>query len=370
MAQNGSGYGRDNEPIRRYRRRSRPSGAQSGIIILLSALVLVGVVVFIMSATGTGLFRDPTASTGKPGQTSGTKETVPGTGSDVQTTEPPVTTEPDSDPGAVKYRFVEKDSSESGDGLLVLIDKDHIYKFPKNVTLGNISDSINRKFCQLGTAHVWKLADGTEKREELALRPEVISALNSMMEAYVAATGFDKAIITDAYRSFDFQQALSSKSSSAAGPGYSDYHSGATFYIEAYVDSGIYSLSSLSQAKSSWLKEHMAEYGFIERSPAAKKSVVGYAIPWQLRYVGVPHATYMKENNLCLEEYLNLLAEKHTYSGEHLSVTTPGGVYEIFCVTATDGGIIKLPIPENREYTVSGDNMNGFIVTVKVSDTQ
>ena len=102
MAQNGSGYGRDNEPIRRYRRRSRPSGAQSGIIILLSALVLVGVVVFIMSATGTGLFRDPTASTGKPGQTSGTKETVPGTGSDVQTTEPPVTTEPDSDPGAVK----------------------------------------------------------------------------------------------------------------------------------------------------------------------------------------------------------------------------------------------------------------------------
>ena len=53
-----------------------------------------------------------------------------------------------------------------------------------------------------------------------------------MMEAYAAATGFDKAIITDAYRSFDFQQALSSKSSSAAGPGYSDYHSGATFYIE------------------------------------------------------------------------------------------------------------------------------------------
>ncbi len=90
----------------------------------------------------------------------------------------------------------------------------------------NTARDLDRKFCQLGTAHVWKLADGTEKREELALRPEVISALNSMMEAYVAATGFDKAIITDAYRSFDFQQALSSKSSSAAGPGYSDYHSG------------------------------------------------------------------------------------------------------------------------------------------------
>lgn len=372
MAQNGSGYGRDNEPIRRYRRRSRPSGTRNGIIILLSALVLVGVIVFIMSVTGTGLFRDPTATTGKPGQTSGSKEIDPGTGtgSDVQTTDPAVTTDPGTDPGTVKYRFVEKNASESGDGLLVLIDKDHIYKFPKNVTLENISDSINRQFCQLGTAHTWKLEDGTEQREELALRPEVISALNSMMEAYVAETGFDKAIITDAYRSFDFQQALNRNSSAAAGPGYSDYHSGATFYIEAYVDGGIYSLSSLSQAKSSWLKEHMAEYGFIERSPSAKKSVVGYAIPWQLRYVGVPHAMYMKENNLCLEEYLNLLAEKHTYSGEHLSVTTSDGVYEIFCVTAADGGIVKLPIPENREYTVSGDNMNGFIVTVKVSDAQ
>lgn len=342
------------------------------MIILLSALVVIGAIVFIMSLTGTGLFRDPTASSGnKPGQTSGTKETADSTGSGEQTTEPDVTTDPaGDDTGEVKYRFVEKSAADSGEGLLVLINKDHIYKFPRNVDLVNLSVALDREKCQLGRAHVFKNGDGTEKREELMLRPQVVTAINKMMEAYVAETGFDKAIIDDAYRTFDYQQALSKDITSAAAPGYSDYHSGASFHLGAYVDGGTYELQNLSQAKSSWLKEHMAEYGFIERAPAGKSSIVGYYMQGLLRYVGVPHATYMKENNLCLEEYLDLLAEKYTYSGEHLQVTTADGVYEIFCVTATDGGIVKVPIPQNRQYTLSGDNMNGFIVTVKVSDTE
>lgn len=385
MAQNGSEYGRDNEPIRRYRRRQRPSGARNGIMILLSALVVIGLIFFIMSLTGTGLFRDPTASSGgKPNQSSGTKSdsgsdsesgTGTGTGSGDVTTDPSGTTDSSGDgsgdyTGEVKYKFVEKNASDSGDGLLVLIGKDHIYRFPKNVELVNLLDYLDRSVCQLGGAHVWKTDSGSEEREELALRPEVITAINSMMKAYVAETGFDKAVITDAYRSFGYQQALNKASSGAAVPGYSDYHSGSTFYIEAYVDGRVYALSDLSQAKSSWLREHMAEYGFVERAPAGKSSIVGYYIPWQIRYVGVPHAMYMKENNLCLEEYLDLLAEKYTYSGEHLKVTAADGEYEIFCVTAADGGIVKVPVPQNRKYTLSGDNMNGFIVTVKMSDAQ
>lgn len=367
MAQNGNEYGRNNPPIRRYRRKSRPSGVQSGLIVLLSALIVIGVIVFIMSLTGTGLFRDNSGDKDDSQQSTDSGETTADPASDSQTSEPPVTTDTDTaDPGTIKYKFLEK--SDTGDGLLVLIDKDHIYKFPKNVVLENVTDSINRSFCQLGSAHTWKLEDGTSQREELVLRPEVIKALNSMMEAYVTETGFDKAIVSDAYRSFDFQMALSKGSSAAAEPGYSDYHCGATLYLEAYVDGGIYSLSALSQAKASWLKEHMAEYGFIERFPASKKSVTGYSIPWQLRYVGIPHAKYMYENGLCLEEYLALLTEKYTYSGEHLTVTASDGTYEIFCVTSDDGGIVKVPVPENREYTLSGNNMNGYIVTVKVSE--
>lgn len=53
-----------------------------------------------------------------------------------------------------------------------------------------------------------------------------------------------------------------------------------------------------------WMAEHCAEYGFIIRYPADKEDVteINYE-PWHLRYVGVPAATYIMDNGLCLEEF-------------------------------------------------------------------
>ena len=187
-----------------------------------------------------------------------------------------------------------------------------------------------------------------------------------------AETGFKDAIVTSAYRDFDTQQKLHNNNpSGAALPGCSDYHSGATFMLQGYIDdnSGIFNLSNRAEANASWFKEHMNEYGFIFRYPSDKKTITGYNIPWQIRYVGTPHATYMAANNLCLEEYLNLLAEKYAYAGEHLTVDCADGIrYEIFYVAGADEGVVKLPVPSNRDYTVSGDNKSGFIVTVEVGE--
>ena len=49
---------------------------------------------------------------------------------------------------------------------------------------------------------------------------------------------------------------------------------------------------------------HCAEYGFIIRYPEDKEDIteINYE-PWHLRYVGVPAATYIMENGLCLEEF-------------------------------------------------------------------
>ena len=52
-----------------------------------------------------------------------------------------------------------------------------------------------------------------------------------------------------------------------------------------------------------WLKEHSYEYGFILRYPKGKEYITGIEFePWHFRYVGVPAATYMTENELTLEE--------------------------------------------------------------------
>lgn len=59
-----------------------------------------------------------------------------------------------------------------------------------------------------------------------------------------------------------------------------------------------------------WMAEHCAEYGFVIRYPEDKKEYteVNYE-PWHVRYVGVPVATYIMENGLCLEEFNDELQE-------------------------------------------------------------
>ncbi len=57
-----------------------------------------------------------------------------------------------------------------------------------------------------------------------------------------------------------------------------------------------------------WVTAHAHEYGFILRYPADKTEIttIDYEA-WHFRYVGVEHATYIYEHDLCLEEYITLL---------------------------------------------------------------
>ena len=58
------------------------------------------------------------------------------------------------------------------------------------------------------------------------------------------------------------------------------------------------------------MAEHCQEYGFILRYPADKEDVteINYE-PWHMRYVGIPAATYIMENGLCLEEFVEQLQQ-------------------------------------------------------------
>ncbi len=58
-----------------------------------------------------------------------------------------------------------------------------------------------------------------------------------------------------------------------------------------------------------WLELYAADYGFIKRYPEDKTEITGIINePWHYRYVGVHAAKIMKEENLCLEEYLERYA--------------------------------------------------------------
>lgn len=60
-------------------------------------------------------------------------------------------------------------------------------------------------------------------------------------------------------------------------------------------------------AAGQWLLEHAHEYGFVLRYPEEKQDVTKIIYEsWHFRFVGKTHAKLMKEQNLCLEEYLEL----------------------------------------------------------------
>lgn len=104
-------------------------------------------------------------------------------------------------------------------------------------------------------------------------------------------------------------------------------------------------------------RELAAEYGFIERYPREKEAVTGIGEePWHFRYVGTPHAQIMREKGMVLEEYTEWLKQ---FSREKPFRWRDYSIYYVKGQEET--GIL---IPDNTEYHISGNNVDGFVVTL------
>ena len=105
-------------------------------------------------------------------------------------------------------------------------------------------------------------------------------------------------IVYNDYVARDGKQAADTFS---ARPGHSEHQTGLTIDCNTITDDFGYTDEAF------WLAKHAHEYGFIIRYEKGKEDITGYKYePWHIRYVGSEAATYMYENNLCLEEYLGL----------------------------------------------------------------
>lgn len=109
-------------------------------------------------------------------------------------------------------------------------------------------------------------------------------------------------------------------------------------------------------------REHAAEFGFIERYPKEKESVTGIGEePWHFRYVGVPHAQIIKEQGMVLEEYakwLKQFSEEKPFQWQN---------YRIYFVKGQAETCIE--IPDETKYCISGNNVDGFVVTLAEETT-
>lgn len=68
-----------------------------------------------------------------------------------------------------------------------------------------------------------------------------------------------------------------------------------------------------------WLIENCYKYGFILRYPTEKREItkINYE-PWHYRYVGIENAKFIKEKDMCLEEYIEYLKTMEKNSKEEI----------------------------------------------------
>ena len=157
---------------------------------------------------------------------------------------------------------------------------------------------------------------GIDERIAEPLAAFLTAARNEGYQAYVAA----------AYRNWDFQLShfrnfLATQENAAEAvkhfhaPGTCDHQTGLSVCItaDASCSAAYYRYDNsaiLDTELYQWALEHCHEYGFILRFPEGKEQYYGTPCePGHFRYVGVEAATYIMENDLCLEEFILMYDE-------------------------------------------------------------
>ena len=260
---------------------------------------------------------------------------------------------PDTDiiPASANYEDKKIPKSDLHAGHLLLIDASHPYR-AEELELKDIYSSRkqhDKPESAKGYVYSFYPADMT-----VLLEAETLAALNALADDSYVATGNNDLFI---------------RPSAAYAEDAPDEHTtGRAVDLWGWAGGDVYYApdDAAHTTKFDWIRENYHKYGFILRTcDNACRSDSSY----HFLYVGIPHAYYMHENKLSLEEYLELLRTTHTFNGgdSNLAITTDDGSrYEVYYVPA-EGDVVTVPVYVNNDsYSISGNNSDGFVVTVKL----
>jgi D-alanyl-D-alanine carboxypeptidase len=192
--------------------------------------------------------------------------------------------------------------------------------------------------------------------ESIILDSDASEALNRMMADYNNDTGLSDFVVygTDSTYTGD---------ESCCPEYFSESQLGTTvdLALKAYGEVVGYD----GKDTESWVLENCWKYGYIVRYPRDGIDETGHSYcPWHLRYVGKAHSAIMHEKNMCLEQYIDFL---HDYTSDKpLMYESEAETYTIFWAESTgESTIVNVPI--SGAYSVSGNNIDGFIITIPKS---
>ncbi|GAA0416240.1 TPA: D-Ala-D-Ala carboxypeptidase VanY-M [Enterococcus faecium] len=248
------------------------------------------------------------------------------------------------------------DDSETSESFQTIkITKEMV--FQGNLLLVNNEYPVLEESIKTDVVNLFKHDELTKGYEllnrEIYLSEKVAREFSEMVDA-AEKEGVRHFSINSGFRNFDEQNALYQEMGSdyALPAGYSEHNLGLA------LDIGSTQMEMSEAPEGKWLEDNAWEYGFILRYPMDKTAITGIQYePWHFRYVGLPHSAIIEEKNFALEEYLDFLKEQKSISG-----TIHGENYEISYYPITEKTDIEMPA--NLHYEISGNNMDGVIVTV------
>ena len=264
-----------------------------------------------------------------------------------------------------------KDSYKSGE--LILINSEYKYDAEADRNLDSELRAI--AFYQNGSYH-------TVSTEDL-LRADTINALNMMFADFAAETRLSGYVIGAdyAYCTAEEQQAWYGNTVAYRGAaeadhyefrgGESEHETGRAFDLRVLVGSRNILIKN-ADITYRWIYDNAYKYGFIYRYPDEKSLYTGVSLNEasehqdHFRYVGVAAATAMYQNDWCLEEFLSIV-KRHLSPDDSLTVRCENSkTYSMYFVPCNMYGETEIVIPSGVRYSVSGDNMAGFIVTLEL----
>ncbi len=265
-------------------------------------------------------------------------------------------------------------------GLLVYFNQHRIFVFCQNHGIGKIKSeleyvtaetegvslsdmesdprfTLDQSMMLINTTHV--IAEGFDFNIE-EYKDTTVYMNSCMLDAYAALSGAvtdntgKKLYVSSDVRTREEQETLYLEDPTTATlPGASEHESG--LCVDVYV--AYYAGDAFLESKAGrFVNSHAHEYGFIIRYPSYGEDSTGIRFePWHVRYVGQPHADFIYNNNLTLEEYIEMLQ-----IGEFYQI----GDY-IISRQMADGENLQIPV-NATEVTVSPDNTGAYVITAKI----
>lgn len=125
---------------------------------------------------------------------------------------------------------------------------------------------------------------------------------------------WEKEISKEMGNGLDYRSAVAKVGRTLALPGASEHETGLAVDF-ALPGTDDVSFSFAKSAQAVWLEQNAHKYGFILRYPRLKEHITGIDFePWHYRYVGTESAVMIKQNGICLEEFLNYYQDKYVNS--------------------------------------------------------